>query len=109
MDEAAGWIDLEGDGAPPTLRDILLEVGRFYAPFMLANDRAYRAGDKQFSAKLDGGRVSWTQPSFKYQVKCLTQLRTSFAALPSSSRNAVTQAIAGTGCESLFTVSPSKL
>jgi hypothetical protein len=53
--------------SPPS-QAILGEVGRFYVPFMLANARAIERGEGTVDALLDGEKVRWSQPSFKYQV-----------------------------------------
>jgi len=45
----------------------------------------------------------WVQQAFPYQGKCLAWLRRDHAALPPAARALVDAALAGTGCESLFT------
>ena len=55
---------------PVTLISILGEIGRLYAPLMVANAAAIAAGDKTVECDLDAGRVHWVQPSFSYQSKC---------------------------------------
>eukprot|EP00947_MAST-08B_sp_MAST-8B-sp1_P003844 g3844.t1 len=87
---------------PPTLTAILAEIGRLYVPFLLANAAAIERGDKEFSALLDGGKVPWRQPAFKYQAKCLRWLRDGFAALTPKERRWVEEALAPTGCLALF-------
>merc|ERR1712216_374541 len=72
-DEKAGWF--EPRNLPPTLIAILAELGRLYAPFMLANAESVAKGEKNLDCVLDGGKVPWTQASFKYQAKCLGWLR----------------------------------
>lgn len=92
------WLHLE---APPqTLRDLLCEVGRTYAPVMLANAHAVAAGEAQVDAEVDG--QSWTQPSFPYQAKCVVWLRESYSALDSAARSQVDALLEGTGCEELI-------
>ncbi|MGF1456604.1 MAG: glutathione S-transferase N-terminal domain-containing protein [Alphaproteobacteria bacterium] len=89
------------DEAARCLRPLLTEIGRVYAPFLLANARAVMAGG---GAAVDGeidGRP-WTQPAFPYQAKCLGWIREGFVALPSSAQMDVMRIIAGTGCEAML-------
>ena len=114
-----------GAPLPPTLTAILHEVGRCYAPFMLANDAAVRAGLPDVVAEMDvmavagghhphrdgaGQRLVWRQPSFKYQSKCLGWLRASHARLPADAMAWVGAVLDGTGCEALLAgATPSRL
>ena len=91
---------------PPTLRAILGEVGRKYAPFMLANAAALAAGRGEVSVILGDG-TRWTQPSFKYQGKCLAWLRGDFARLAAAEQAWVRAALRGTGCEALLDGGPA--
>ncbi|MCC7268373.1 MAG: glutathione S-transferase, partial [Caulobacteraceae bacterium] len=45
----------------------------------------------------------WTQQTFPYQAKCLAWLREEHAALDTAGRRRFEAAIAGSGCEALFT------
>lgn len=98
LHEDQGWLT----HVPPTLTAILHEVGRFYVPFMLANDVAVKAGNKDVRCKLDDGRVEWRQPSFKYQSKCLHWLWGHFHDLSPSDSQWVVEALQGTGCLALL-------
>ncbi len=98
VDEAAGW--LGGGALPETLRALLGEVGRVYAPFLLANARALDQRLEKVECTIDGR--AWVQQPFPYQGKCLRALREGYAALPAGERAAVDAALAGTGCEVLF-------
>jgi hypothetical protein len=93
-----GW--LEADPLPETLRALLAEAGRVYAPLLLANAEALARGAAQVECTLDGR--PWVQKPFPYQGKCLEWLRADYAALPPVSRAAVERGLAGTGLESLF-------
>ena len=88
------------DAVPETLRALLAEVGRVYAPFLLANVAALERGDAQVECEIDGRK--WVQNPFPYQAKCLRWLREQYALLGSDDRNAVDALLAGTGCEALF-------
>lgn len=93
-----GWISR--DAVPDTLRALLEEVGRVYAPFLLANARALESGAETVECEIDGEK--WTQKPFPYQGKCLRWLRDAHAALPPDDRASIDGLLAGTGCEALF-------
>lgn len=108
-----GWIgmveDLSGlepgpmvdaGAIPSTLKALLAEMGRVYAPLLIANARAVMAGEKMVEAEIDGR--AWVQNAFPYQAKCLGWLREEYAALPAASKAQVDAAINGTGWEALF-------
>ncbi|MFN8644519.1 MAG: glutathione S-transferase C-terminal domain-containing protein [Candidatus Binatia bacterium] len=85
---------------PDTLRALFAEVGRVYAPFLLANAAALTRGAEQVECVIDGR--PWTQRPFPYQGKCLTWLRQGYAALAGEDRRAVDALLEGTGCAALF-------
>ncbi len=88
------------DAVPATLRALLAEVGRVYAPFLLANAAALERGAKQVECEIDGRK--WVQQPFPYQGKCLRWLREALAALAPDDRSSVDSLLSGTGCEALF-------
>jgi glutathione S-transferase len=88
------------NAVPETLRALLAEVGRVYAPFLLANAAALERGDVRVKCEIDGRE--WVQKPFPYQGKCLRWLREQYSALGSGDRSAVDALLAGTGCEALF-------
>jgi len=92
-----GWLSREE--AATTLRPLLSEIGRTYAPYMQANAAAHAAGEKEVMVEIDG--APWTQATFPYQAKCLRVLRESFAKLAAPDQAAVHNALEGTGCEIL--------
>lgn len=92
------WVDL--DEVAEALSPLLKEIGRTYAPAMIANEKAIMVGAETFEADIDGRH--WTQPVFKYQAKCLGWLRDSHAALSDNERGTVNDLLAGSGCETLF-------
>ena len=96
--EDGDW--LSRDAIPDTLRALLAEVGRVYAPFLLANAAALGAGAEQVECEIDGQK--WVQKPFPYQGKCLRWLREQRAALAAPDRAVVDEVLAGTGCEALF-------
>lgn len=69
------WSD-EPSGAAVT---IARAAGEVYAPFLAANAAALEAGESEFSFTAMG--KPYAQGPFKYQVKCLADLRSRYAAL----------------------------
>ena len=96
---ADDWMDRES--LPTSLRALLAEVGRVYAPFLLANAKAIAAGAAEVECSIDGR--AWVQQPFPYQAKCLRWLRDAYGGLAHADRHAVDALLAGTGCEQLFT------
>ena len=92
--------DEDRDDVPDTLRALFEEIGRTYAPFMIANDAALKSGAHEMEFQLDGVRY-WQRP-FPYQKKCLAWLRDEYARLSPGDRAAVDQVLADTGCEVLL-------
>ncbi len=110
-----GWLDRVEDlsGLNPTesgwlprralredLTPLLSEIGRVYAPFLLANAKAVMAGDTSFETEIDGR--PWAQPTFPYQAKCLKWIRDAFSALSPADQAEAKGLLAGTGCDSLL-------
>ncbi len=88
------------DAVPDALRGLLAEVGRVYAPFLLANAEAVARGAESMECAIDG--KPWVQKPFPYQAKCLTWLRERYAGLETGDRAAANSILAGSGCETLF-------
>jgi glutathione S-transferase len=101
-----GWLEVADSGwsapdaLPESFRALLREIGRVYAPFLLANAAALGKGAERVECEIDGAR--WEQKPFPYQGKCLRWLRDGHAALAPKDRLAVDALLAGTGCEALF-------
>jgi len=95
---AADWCELEE--LPDGLRQLLAELGRVYAPALLANAQAVAQGDKTWEAQIDG--CSWKQKTFSYQAKCLQWIKQEYSALSENDQQRVTTLLAGTGCETLL-------
>ena len=85
---------------PDSLRALLGEVGRVYAPFLLANAAALESGAERVECTIDGRE--WVQKPFPYQRKCLGSLREAHAKLAAGDRKAVAASLDGSGCEELF-------
>ena len=96
--DGSGWIE-RGD-LELRLGGLLAEVGRVYAPYLVANSEALVAGVDEVAMVIDGSR--WVQRPFPYQGKCLRWLREQREALSEADRGALDGLLAGTGCEVLF-------
>jgi glutathione S-transferase len=96
--QSRDWVD--ADALPQTVRALLAEIGRVYAPFLLANAAALATGADSVECEIDGR--AWRQKPFPYQGKCLVELRRAHAALAAGDRARVDAMLAGTGCEALF-------
>ena len=83
-----------------TLGDLLTEIGRTYAPALLANADALRNGKASMEAVIDGQR--WEQPVFPYQGKCLQWINDEYRKLDPSSQADVDRILRGTGCEAMI-------
>lgn len=92
------WFSAEE--ASEALAPLLAEIGRTYAPAIVANAKAVMAGEATFDSEIDGR--PWTQPTFKYQAKCLHWLRADHTAMSDNERGAVDALLADSGCEQLF-------
>jgi len=102
MDDLSGHRDGDwlAEDQFDSLQELLTEIGRTYAPFLIANAEAVASGADSVEAEIDGRR--WQQPPFAYQAKCLAALRDAHQALPTDSRARIDEILAGTGCETLF-------
>ena len=95
------WVGL--DVQPESLRGLMQEIGRVYAPAQLANARAVQAGEKTWESEIDGAR--WTQRTFPYQAKCLIWTNERYRALSDADRASVDTLLQGTGVEAMLSLS----
>jgi glutathione S-transferase len=95
---ASDWIFLADGGQ--ALRPLLSEIGRVYAPFLLANSEAVAQGRENFETEIDGR--PWKQPAFPYQAKCLGWIREAYHALDGEMRAIVDASLSATGCEAML-------
>lgn len=95
--DASGWMGRHA--IPDTFPPLLGLIGRYYAPFLVANARALEAGADTVRCEIDG--CAWVQEPFRYQGKCLGWLRDAYGELAEGDRNAVDALLAGTGCEAI--------
>ena len=93
-----GWMSVEDVQA--TLGDLLGEIGRTYAPALLANAEALMQGNEQMEATIDGQR--WVQPTFPYQAKCLQWINHEYNTLSKPDQAQVDKILKDSGCESII-------
>ncbi|MFP6584430.1 MAG: glutathione S-transferase family protein [Candidatus Hydrogenedentota bacterium] len=97
--EEDDWIDV--DNLPETLKEILNEIGRLYAPYLVGNAKAVMAKAEKLEMELDS--QPWEQAPFTYQAKCLMWLRETYGELSDNDRTRVDRVLEGTGVLQLFT------
>lgn len=99
LDDASG---VEGEWRDPNLplsaavKGLLKMAGDVYFPFLIANADAMGHGENTFSFKALGH--SYTQGTFRYQLKCLSALRARFAGLSASARAKLDPVLRNAGC-----------
>jgi len=104
LDDASGvegeWRDPAAP-LPMAVTGLLKMAGEVYFPFLIANDEALGRGAESFSFSALG--MSYTQGTFKYQAKCLGELRARFRALSDAARQQLTPVLRDTGCLDFLT------
>lgn len=102
LDDASG---VEGDWAaadapwPPAVIGLLAVAAEVYLPFLEANAAAASAGHETFRFRAWG--MPYEQGTFRYQVRCLAELRAAYRALPVDARDRVDDALPATARVSL--------
>lgn len=96
MSGIQGEWDAEDAPFKPVVSKLLAQVGEVYAPFLLANKAAMEAGEKTFGFEAMG--KPYSQSTFKYQVKCLADLRARYAVLDSKARAKVDPILSENNC-----------
>ena len=99
LDDASG---VEGEWRPadapqpPSVAALLALAGEIYFPFLLANADAVARGAEVFTVSLLGRPYS--QGAFKYQAKCLAELRSAYAKLDGAARARIDPLLSQSGC-----------
>ena len=99
LDDASG---IDGEWYPREralggwVEALLRIAGELYLPFLVANAEAFANGLDRLEIKVWG--LPYALAPFKYQVKCLQQLRDKFAALDTRDRAALQPILERTGC-----------
>lgn len=89
------WADHAALNAP-IIEAWLRQIGEIYMPFLRANAAAIEAGEETFH--ITAMDLPYTQGVFKYQVKCLADLRARYAALDNQARSEIDALLRATGC-----------
>lgn len=87
IDDMSG---LEGEWEPgisPVVAELVRISAQVYVPFLRANEQAAEAGKETFRMEAMG--LPYSQGVFKYQLKCLRELRARYARLEPSARGEV--------------------
>ena len=92
------WMSVES--IRDNLGDLLAEIGRVYAPALIANAKAVQAGLEQMETTIDGR--PWVQPTFPYQAKCLQWINEEYQKLGSNAQGQVDAVLEGTECETII-------
>jgi len=99
LDDASGlegeWRDPDAP-LPDAVTGLLTLAGEIYFPFLLANAEAVSRKGETFTANLLGH--TYTQGAFRYQVKCLAELRWAFSKLDPESKKKAAAVLDRAGC-----------
>jgi glutathione S-transferase len=99
LDDASG---VEGEWRaasaplPVAVKGLLKLMGEVYFPFLLANAGAVAKGEENFSLALLGR--PYAQGAFKYQARCLEELRRAYARLDAPTKSQIDPLLAECGC-----------
>ena len=93
-----GWMKV--DQVSDVLGDLLTEIGRTYAPALIANAEALQAGQERMETIIDGQQ--WQQPTFPYQAKCLQWINEEYDKLDAAAKSQVDAILNGTGCDTIL-------
>lgn len=86
VDDMSGVEGAWEPGFAPVVQELVRIAGEVYAPFLLANEEAAENGEETFSMTAMG--LPYRQGTFKYQLKCLRELRSRYAALSPTEKSA---------------------
>lgn len=86
------------EGAPesPAVAALLDLAGAAYLPFLVANEKAFDAGADRVRVEAHG--LSYEGAPFKYQVRCLNELRRAYGGLSDGARQKVEALLRAHGC-----------
>ncbi|MFL0355695.1 glutathione S-transferase family protein [Erythrobacter sp. GH1-10] len=96
--EPGDW--MSASAAREELAPLIGEIARTYLPVLIANARAVTNQEQVFTTEVCGSE--WTQPTFSYHAKCLSELRAGFAALPANAKSAASDTLRANGCAALI-------
>jgi glutathione S-transferase len=88
---------------PDVVRRLVDVIGAVYLPFLVANAAALDRGEAMVRFTAMG--LPFEQGVFKYQAKCLADLRARYAALDAAARRQVDPALDASGCLAMLVTS----
>ncbi|MEH6402821.1 MAG: glutathione S-transferase N-terminal domain-containing protein [Sneathiella sp.] len=98
LDDASGitgeWAD--DNTLTSAAKSLLVFAGDVYLPFLQANNNAQQKGQETFSLSLLGSE--YEQGTFKYQAKCLQDLKARYKALAPSDKERADPILKDAGC-----------
>ena len=89
------WDAVDAD-LPQVVARLLDVIGAVYLPFLVANAAALERNEAMVRFEAIG--LPFEQGVFKYQAKCLADLRARYAALDGAARRQVDPALDASGC-----------
>ncbi|MEN9926801.1 MAG: hypothetical protein RL268_2927 [Pseudomonadota bacterium] len=87
VDDMSGTEGEWEPGIAPVVAELVRIAGQVYVPFLHANEAAAEAGQETFRMEAMG--LPYEQGVFKYQIKCLRELRARYARLDGEARSTV--------------------
>lgn len=99
IDDMSGIDGVWDDDDTPNdavIEALLRVAGDVYFPFLLGNAGALARGEETFTIHAMGN--GYTQGTFKYQAKCLADLRARYAALSAAAKADLDPLLSTTGC-----------
>lgn len=99
IDDMSGIDGVWDDDDTPNdavIEALLRVAGDVYFPFLLGNADALARGEETFTIHAMGN--GYTQGTFKYQAKCLADLRARYAALSAAAKADLDPLLSTTGC-----------
>ena len=85
VDDMSGTEGEWEQGIAPVVAELVRIAGQVYVPFLRANEQAAEAGAETFRMEAMG--LPYEQGVFKYQIKCLSELRARYARLEGAARD----------------------
>jgi hypothetical protein len=87
---------------PALLGETLALIGEVYLPFLVANDATLKAGGEEVRLRALG--FDYVQAPFRYQAKCLAELRIAYARLDDDAKAALHPLLEPAGCLAFLAV-----